>query len=41
MQDLSEGVLDLFRNKKNPDLGAKRRAEVEFFLTFLFCYALP
>jgi len=29
-------VLDLLRNKKNPDLGYKRRAEVEFFLLSYF-----
>ena len=31
LQDFSEGVLDLFRNKKNPELETKRPVAGEFF----------
>jgi len=32
MHDLSEGVVDLFRNQKNQNSGSKRRAGGEIFL---------
>ena len=38
LRDFSEGGARFISERKNPDLGTKRRGEeAKFFLTFLFC----